>query len=85
MDENEQIYFSVVHRHFDFQNLCKSAEAVSPLVNHSDLFKTYANQLKLYPHWSVILIIQYKFGYKFGHASLTLCTVKPIKLITSAR
>ena len=54
---------TLVHSHFDFQNLCKSAEAVSSLVNHSDLFKTYANQLKLYPHWSIILIIQYKFGH----------------------
>ena len=68
MDENEQIYFSscvhtLEHSHFDFQNLCKSAEAVSSLVNHSDLFKTYGNHLKLYPHWSIILIIQYKFGH----------------------
>ena len=41
MDENEQIYFSscvhtLEHSDFDFQNLCKSAEAVSSLVNHSD-------------------------------------------------
>ena len=66
MDDNEQIYFSVFTlwytAYFDFQILCNLAEALSSLVKHSDLFKTYVNQLKLYPHWSIILIIQYKFG-----------------------
>ena len=66
MDENEQIYFffhTLVRSHFEFQTLCKSAEAVSSLVNHTDLFKTYANQLKVYPNWPIILIVEYKFGH----------------------
>ena len=46
-----------------FNNLCLKLSKFHHHYCPVSLTLTYANQLKLYPHWSIILIIQYKFGH----------------------